>query len=153
MTSPSEGKTNLIHANGEAKSDLVRTDSVQDLRGEITASQPQILRPSSSDTLGWMPRAIRILESLPDETRSRIPAQHQTVTFSRSFLNELLGGIPWSGGLHYAPHKTGTCIIKSRAWYMLNSPAEPFLPKRPGEHGAKLVAFFRYVSCYHLGSG
>ncbi|KAL6154757.1 hypothetical protein ACJBU6_06378 [Exserohilum turcicum] len=63
------------------------------------------------------------------------------VTFHPDFLANHLGGTPWSPGLRFIKGK-GTCILKNRTYYQIDPENEPYLPKAPGEHGAKLTAFF-----------
>ncbi|KAF2002270.1 hypothetical protein P154DRAFT_431291 [Amniculicola lignicola CBS 123094] len=65
------------------------------------------------------------------------------VTFSADFLHNQLGGITWSPGLNYIPpNSTTPSLVKNRSYYTLDAGVEPYLPKGPGEHGAKLTAFF-----------
>ena len=63
------------------------------------------------------------------------------VTFHPDFIHNTFDGIVWSPGLRYVQGQ-GTCIIKNRTYYLLDTKNEPFLPKAPGDHGAKLTAFF-----------
>jgi hypothetical protein len=63
------------------------------------------------------------------------------VTFHPMFLDEQLGGADWSPGLRFIT-ASGMCILKNRTYYLLSGTNEPYLPERPGEHGAKLTAFF-----------
>jgi hypothetical protein len=71
---------------------------------------------------------------------ARIPSGN-TVTFHPDFLDNTLGGTVWSPGLRFVQGK-GPCILRNRTYYQLNPENEPFLPKKAGEHGAKLTAFF-----------
>jgi hypothetical protein len=63
------------------------------------------------------------------------------VTFHPQFLEEHLGGTDWSPGMRFILGN-GACILKNRTYYMLDPAVEPYLPERPGQHGAKLTAFF-----------
>jgi hypothetical protein len=63
------------------------------------------------------------------------------VTFHPQFLEDHLAGTDWSPGLRFVPGN-GTCILKNRTYYLLSSATEPYLPEQPGQHGAKLTAFF-----------
>ncbi|KAJ6195136.1 hypothetical protein J3E72DRAFT_404168, partial [Bipolaris maydis] len=63
------------------------------------------------------------------------------VTFHPDFLANHLGGIPWSPGVRFVKGK-GPCILKNRTYYQLDLENEPYLPRAPGMHGAKLTAFF-----------
>lgn len=62
-------------------------------------------------------------------------------TFSADFLRNQLGGTIWSPGLNYVAPPT-LCILPHRSYYTLDGTYEPYLPKAPGTHGAKLTAFF-----------
>lgn len=64
-------------------------------------------------------------------------------TFHIDFLNNHLGGILWSPGLRYITHSNSAAqVLRNRTYYMIDPAHEPFLPKAPGQHGAKLTAFF-----------
>jgi hypothetical protein len=71
---------------------------------------------------------------------ARIPSGN-TITFHPDFLKNILGGTVWSPGLRFVQGR-GPCILRNRTYYQLDPENEPFLPKEPGEHGAKLTAFF-----------
>jgi hypothetical protein len=72
---------------------------------------------------------------------TKIPAASDMVTFHPQLLDTALGGSDWSPGLRFVI-SDNTCILKNRTYYLLNPNTEPFLPSHPGEHGAKLTAFF-----------
>jgi hypothetical protein len=85
----------------------------------------------------WKPHHLTTLASFSGQ----IPPGDTTVTFHPDFLANTLGGTPWSPGLRFV-HGKGPCILKSRTYYQLDPENEPYLPKAPGDHGAKLTAFF-----------
>jgi hypothetical protein len=85
----------------------------------------------------WKPHFLTTLSPL--EMDAKIPAE--MVTFHPQFLEEHLGGTDWSPGLRFVAGN-GTCILKNRTYYMLDPTTEPYLPEQPGQHGAKLTAFF-----------
>jgi len=85
----------------------------------------------------WKPHFVKTLS--PFSSIAKIPAN--AVTFHAQFLEDHLGGTDWSPGLRFIVG-TGTCILKNRTYYMLDPTTEPYLPDGPGEHGAKLTAFF-----------
>ncbi|KAF2626403.1 hypothetical protein BU25DRAFT_395151 [Macroventuria anomochaeta] len=89
----------------------------------------------------WKPCYLTTLESLPADVRTKIPAQQNMATFTFDMLQNTFGGIAWSPGLRYI-NSPGACLLKNRTYYMLDPMHEPYLPKSPGEHGAKLTAFF-----------
>ncbi|KAF1830715.1 hypothetical protein BDW02DRAFT_641949 [Decorospora gaudefroyi] len=98
--------------------------------------QASFVENSSLETKAWKPYYIA---NLPKFT-GQIPTD-QTVSFHPDFLANTLGGEAWSPGLHFVKGKS-TCILKNRTYYRLDPQNEPFLPKKAGDHGAKLTAFF-----------
>lgn len=91
-------------------------------------------------TTNWMPRAIRDLK--PMATASQIPSLVEQVPFTWDFLADLLRGIEHSPGLYYSPKSTGTAVLEGRTYCIIDHTYEPYIPKVPGHHGAKLTAFF-----------
>jgi len=87
----------------------------------------------------WKPHYIDTLKLFTPS--SKVPTTSQMVTFHPEFLDEHLGGTDWSPGLKFVPGDK-TCIIKNRTYYLLDPSTEPYLPEAPGQHGAKLTAFF-----------
>jgi hypothetical protein len=90
---------------------------------------------SLSDKQSWKPHHLTTLAPFPGQ----IP--RATVTFHPDFLANHLGGISWSPGLRFVKGR-GPCILKNRTYYQIDLENEPYLPQAPGEHGAKLTAFF-----------
>ncbi|GME59130.1 Sh3 domain-containing protein [Neofusicoccum parvum] len=90
----------------------------------------------------WQPLAIRNLRPLPTDMTSTIPAPASTQTFSWGFLRSLLAGQWWSPGFYYHPVSEGASILPSRTYYLLDACNDPYVPRSPGAHGAKLTAFF-----------
>jgi hypothetical protein len=91
----------------------------------------------------WKPYYLSTLEALPASVRAKMPAQQKMTTFHIDFLNNHLGGIIWSPGLRYITHSSSAAqVLRNRTYYMIDPKHEPYLPKAPGEHGAKLTAFF-----------
>lgn len=89
----------------------------------------------------WKPYYIRTLPALDDEILSRIPHENM-VTFDPEFIQVTLRGESWSPGLHFMSGP-GPYVLRNRTYYILNPQNEPFLPSAPGQHGAKLTAFFK----------
>ncbi|KAK5163206.1 uncharacterized protein LTR77_010792 [Saxophila tyrrhenica] len=94
----------------------------------VTASHPP---PQSS----WLPLAVRNMgPSIP------VPATSLTLQpYTHDFLTHNLGGTQYSPGFHFI---SGPSELPSKSYWLLDAAHEPFLPSRPGEHGAKLTAFF-----------
>lgn len=88
----------------------------------------------------WIPVAVRQMEPI-DFT---IPDNKET--FSFDFLQDNLGGRFWSSGFYFEP---GHSILPSKAYWMLEADKEPFIPKAPGQHGAKLTPFFNETPSPH----
>ncbi|EDU45542.1 hypothetical protein PtrSN002B_000699 [Pyrenophora tritici-repentis] len=108
-----------------------------------TASTPsktadQKLPTSAGDNQQeWKPYHLMTIAAF----QGRIPSGDATVTFHPDFLDNILGGAPWSPGLRFVQGK-GPCLLKNRTYYQLDPENDPYLPKTAGEHGAKLTAFF-----------
>jgi len=54
----------------------------------------------------------------------------------------VLGGTEHSPGLYYVPLSHGLSTLPNRTYYVIDRTHEPYLPKAPGHHGAKLTALF-----------
>ncbi|KAJ8107788.1 hypothetical protein OPT61_g8623 [Boeremia exigua] len=89
----------------------------------------------------WKPCYLSTLPQLPADIRAKIPAKQGMATFTYDMLQNTFGGIAWSPGLKYI-NKAEPPLLQNRTYYMLDPKHEPYLPKTPGEHGAKLTAFF-----------
>lgn len=89
----------------------------------------------------WMPLYISSLQPLSDHDLLNVPSGSM-VTFSPDFINTLLKGESWSPGMYFSigpkPY-----VLRNRTYYVLDPKTEPFLPVAPGDHGAKLAAFFK----------
>jgi hypothetical protein len=85
----------------------------------------------------WKPCHLTTLAAFSGQ----LPADDATVTFHPDFLANTLGGTSWSPGLRFV-QGNGPCILRNRTYYQLDPENEPYLPKAPGDHGAKLTAFF-----------
>ncbi len=89
----------------------------------------------------WKPQFITTIPPLSPKISSDIPGPESIITFHADFMHNTFEGLAWSPGLRFMPG-SGPCIIPNRTYYILDPKTEPFLPKVPGEHGAKLSAFF-----------
>ncbi|KAF1843403.1 uncharacterized protein K460DRAFT_290945 [Cucurbitaria berberidis CBS 394.84] len=88
----------------------------------------------------WKPHYLTTLPTPRSDVISNIPSVNM-VTFHPDFIHNTFDGVVWSPGLRFVKGQ-GPCILKNRTYYLLDPKTEPFLPKEPGEHGAKLTAFF-----------
>ncbi|KAF2035252.1 hypothetical protein EK21DRAFT_54977 [Setomelanomma holmii] len=100
---------------------------------------PQDLPVDQLSLTAWNPHYLTTLEPL--SATSKIPTAEKMVTFHPAFLEQHLGGIDWSPGLRYVVNDPA-CFLKNRTYYLLDTDTDPYLPEKPGEHGAKLTAFF-----------
>jgi hypothetical protein len=86
-------------------------------------------------TAQWQPHAISQLTSLP------ISPQNNT-TFTWEELHAHLGGAQYSPGLYFSRNSSSTRVLQGRTYWLLEAQYEPYAPNTPGQHGAKLTAFF-----------
>ncbi|CZT19327.1 uncharacterized protein RCC_05175 [Ramularia collo-cygni] len=84
-------------------------------------------------TARWMPMAVRNMPTLP------ITIPEILETFSFEMIRTTFGGDYWSPGFYFVPKDS---ILPSKSYWILDDTHEPFLPEKPGDHGAKLTAFF-----------
>lgn len=90
---------------------------------------------SSSDEESWTPLAVR---QMPTPTPLNI--ENNTETFTWEFINNSFRGEQWSPGFYFIKGKDSA--LRSKSYWVLEADYEPFLPKTPGQHGAKITAFF-----------
>jgi hypothetical protein len=89
----------------------------------------------SVEKVQWQPHTIAQLTPLDIS-----PANN--VTFTWEELVRQLGGGQYSPGLYYSRNDDPSRILQGRTYWLLESQYEPFAPTSPGQHGAKLTAFF-----------
>ncbi|KAK4544142.1 hypothetical protein LTR36_004640 [Oleoguttula mirabilis] len=95
------------------------------------------IRPAahtSTDSKTWQPLGVRKMPAPP-----AIDISDNVETFTWEFLQLNLHGAQWSPGYYFIAHESR---LKSKAYWVLDGEYEPFLPSAPGQHGAKLTAFF-----------
>ncbi|OAL48002.1 hypothetical protein IQ07DRAFT_110783 [Pyrenochaeta sp. DS3sAY3a] len=131
---PNGGITNGKAINGNAINEAL----------DLTVSTYAIASPVSSNGTEhqetWKPFYLTTLPTLNADIQSKIPGK-DTITFHPDFIHNNFEGLIWSPGLRFIPG-TGACLLKDRTYYLLDPKDEPFLPERPGAHGAKLTPFF-----------
>jgi hypothetical protein len=115
----------------EVASPTVRSEKVADPQAETEVAEPQNQASSSE----WRPYAITQLTPLS------ISAAND-VTFTWEELHRYLGGAQYSPGLYLANSDFEDSILKRKTFWLLEAQFEPFAPTKPGQHGAKLTAFF-----------
>ncbi|KAF2877378.1 hypothetical protein BDV95DRAFT_589974 [Massariosphaeria phaeospora] len=104
----------------------------------------ETIENGTSVSKDWMPHYIRSLPGLSPSVASTIPITNNMQTFSADFIRNQLDGMLWSPGMYFIPPtpQNSTCMLPDRTYYTLDPKNEPYLPKHPGQHGAKLTAFF-----------
>ncbi|OAL03567.1 hypothetical protein IQ06DRAFT_366137 [Phaeosphaeriaceae sp. SRC1lsM3a] len=123
-------------------------DTATKARGPVAIPSPPttpitvVHRELPIDKLSLSPWKPHYITTLPPFTgASKIPEIDKMVTFHPQFLDEHLSGSEWSPGMKYVIGNS-TCMLKNRTYFVLSPTVDPFLPKHPGQHGAKLVPFF-----------
>ncbi|GAB1728778.1 hypothetical protein NU195Hw_g485t1 [Hortaea werneckii] len=145
IVNSSEGQTQLVADCKEVKS------AVREGGRDTSKSSPQLekaeraansveqnntaIQPST--TTSWIPCALRNLQPthpplLPD------PIQ----TFTWEFLFNTLSGVQWSPGFYFNSTPSPSRLLRTKSYWLLDTPYEPFLPSEPGQPGAKITAFF-----------
>ena len=115
----------------EVASPTVRGEEVVEPQLQTQLAETEHQNSSSE----WRPHAVGQLTSLS------ISATND-VTFTWEELHLYLGGAQYSPGLYLANSDFEDSILKGKTFWLLEAQFEPFAPKAPGEHGAKLTAFF-----------
>ena len=104
-------------------------------RHVISADSDATVGPAPVVQKKWQPLAVRQMSPPPTLSITRT----NTETFTWEFLKLTLGGEQWSPGFYFISKDS---ILPSKAYWILDADTEPYLPSIPGEHGAKLTAFF-----------
>ncbi|GAM84960.1 hypothetical protein ANO11243_029630 [Dothideomycetidae sp. 11243] len=81
----------------------------------------------------WQPLAVRQFPPLDSIERDNIPFSAEL--FTLDFLRDFTGAVGWGPGFYWS--KLG------HSFYLVDPEFDPFVPAEPGQHGAKLVAFFK----------
>ena len=126
----------------EVKEDAVHEDRPVMTRVESKFTAVASRSPTMDAGNGemWQPLAVRQMPS----SHSVDPMNAETFTWE--FLHYNLGGFHWSPGYYFIQHNS---ILPSKAYWILEAEYEPYLPSEPGQHGAKLTAFFNSTLSEH----
>lgn len=100
----------------------------------VDKESQQTSKIGSVDLKAVYPYGVAMMRPTP----AKIPAGH-IQTFTWDFLRSELGGEEWSPSFYFVGEGS---ILPAKAYWLLEADNEPFLPKKPGEHGAKLTPFF-----------
>ena len=115
----------------EVASPTVRGEEVAEPQVQTELAEAEHLNGSPE----WRPHAITQLTPLTNPVTN-------DVTFTWEELVRYLGGAQYSPGLYLANSDFEGSILKGKTFWLLEAQFEPFAPKAPGQHGAKLTAFF-----------
>jgi hypothetical protein len=105
----------------------------------IPSIENMTLNPTTDKN--WTPYYLNTLAPLRPEAADKIPAMANMTSFAPDFLRNEFSGVQWGPGFNFVP-PSGVCILPNRSYYTLDAQYEPYLPTKPGDHGAKLVPFF-----------
>lgn len=146
LAQPGKGLATTLAQPGKGLATGLATSLIPQPQGVATAPAIQLpIRDLEHTTVPapemevWKPSYIRSLKPLDD---LKIPAPGTMQTFTRDFLDSIFHGMEHSPSLFYIPVGIEKPLLHQRAYYLMDSLIEPFLPSTPGQHGAKLTPFF-----------
>ncbi|CAK4031995.1 Hypothetical predicted protein [Lecanosticta acicola] len=121
------------------KKEEFKEDVPEEEEPKKEASTPEAVKQgpienTASAKQAWIPYAVRQMPQPP----SGIPASSETFSFEH--IQDVLEGKEWSDGFYFITKDVKAPKLESRAYWILEEDHEPYLPKQPGEHGAKLTA-------------
>lgn len=133
-------------ANGILESPMRDREPVElDASSESTVHKVEAVEPQANieapdveeqnANVDWQPYAVSQLNSLS------VSATNDE-TFTWEELHRYLGGAQYSPGLYLASNDFENSVLKGRTFWLLEGQFEPFAPTTPGQHGAKLTAFY-----------
>ncbi|KAH9845108.1 hypothetical protein Tdes44962_MAKER06827 [Teratosphaeria destructans] len=87
----------------------------------------------------WIPPAVRAMPPSPYTGHSDPDPE----SFSATELHFIFHGTEWSPGYHFVDDTpTSFNLLRSQSYWLIDLRTDPFMPREPGAHGAKLTAFF-----------
>ncbi|KAF1987522.1 hypothetical protein K402DRAFT_453600 [Aulographum hederae CBS 113979] len=89
----------------------------------------------------WKPSAIRSMPPIPKDMLTQIPSPDKMRTFTYDMITSTFGGNMWSSGFYFVPGSRPS-MLPCRTYYVVDFKTDPYLPAKPGDHGAKLAPFF-----------
>ncbi|KIW05806.1 hypothetical protein, variant 3 [Verruconis gallopava] len=94
----------------------------------------------AEDVRLWKPAYIRSLQPF---VYRKLPSPNNMITFSWEFLHRIFrGAMEHSPGLWYIPLNAGRALITGRTFYAIDATTEPYMPRSPCDHGAKITGFY-----------
>ncbi|RDI78642.1 hypothetical protein Vi05172_g11379 [Venturia inaequalis] len=149
LTQPAKGLATNLAQPAKGLATNLATSLTPQPKGPASSSATQLpIRTLESATVpvakmeAWKPSYIQSLKPLDD---LKVPDPGTMQTFTRDFINNIFGGMEHSPSLFYIPVAIEKPLLPQRAYYLMDSLIEPFLPSTPGQHGAKLTPFFNNV--------
>jgi hypothetical protein len=126
----------ICHAEAELQQRNPATNEHQSPKAHVLKfAEERAHQTYSNEELQWQPYTIAQLTPLNISVSNN-------VTFTWEELVSHLGGNQYSPGLYYSRNESQSRILQGRTYWLLESQYEPFAPTSPGQHGAKLTAFF-----------
>jgi hypothetical protein len=119
----------------EVSSPTVADEGVPEVQAKTEVAKPE----NQAISCEWRPHAVAQIAPLSISVTN-------DVTFTWEQLHRDLGGAQYSPGLYLA--SSGN-ILKRNTFWLLEAQFEPFAPKAPGQHGAKLTPFFNDTPTEH----
>lgn len=124
------------YAEAKLQQDITAMNEHQSPSAHVLQSDDEQAHQSCSvEEVQWQPYTIAQLTPLDISPSNN-------VTFSWEELVRHFGGNQYSPGLYYSRNEDPSRILQGRTYWLLESQYEPFAPTSPGQHGAKLTAFF-----------
>ena len=114
-----------------ADEDMATANTANNSTHSLKARPDNAASPASGK---WLPLAVQKMKLATTINT------HDKETFTWEFLKLTLNGEQWSPGFYFISPQSS--VLKSSAYWVLDAEWEPYLPSTPGEHGAKLTAFF-----------
>ncbi|KAL5428184.1 hypothetical protein PMIN04_000865 [Paraphaeosphaeria minitans] len=131
-------ETALIRQKAALARQLTPPLSPKATEAQVTSAVQRLSIPDGP----WKPQPIADLPPPAPSLTSKTPSSENTTSFSSHFLRTHLGGNLWGPGLVFVPPPQPS-ILPDRVYYTCDPASDPHLPPAPGQHGAKLVPFFR----------
>ena len=141
LTAANENTTKKVETgSSEQEASVTEQISFTESNTRTQIQEPKTTPEAAQSTtlkaeIRWQPLGVRNMPSLPPP-----PTNVNTESFTWEFLISNLGGHQWSPGYYFIPHDNG--VLPSKGYWILEAETEPYIPLSPGDHGAKLTAFF-----------
>jgi hypothetical protein len=135
MFNGSETSEDTAYEDREVSNPATKEHQSPNTRVSQVVDDEQVHQTSSVEEAQWQPYTIAQLTPLTITSSN-------DETFSWEELVTHLGGNQYSPGLYFSCNESPSRILQGRTYWLLEGNYEPFAPTSPGQHGAKLTAFF-----------